>query len=365
MQNESIVLNYVDGASAKTYQCQLEGSGEAWTVKFQYGRIGSTLTAGSKTPTPVAFDKAKSIFDKLVREKKSKGYSETDSGRPYQEAERAGEHSGFNCQLLNAIARDGKELDACIDSREWCMEIKLDGERRLIEVTNEGIVGINRKGFYVALDEAIVADVEAGGFAVGTLLDGEDMGDGRFGIFDVLNYDGEDIRAMPYSKRLVFRQQVVARSPRLGLIATAFTTEDKAELFTFAVLNKQEGVVLKRLDSTYLPGRPASGGSQLKCKLVESATLRVAGLSEGKRSVTLEGQDDAGNWRALGAVTIPPNKAVPAVGDVVEIEYLFAHRTGSVYQPVYLRPRPDQDAGDCSLKQLKYVEDRTELAPAA
>ena len=51
---------------------------------------------------------------------------------------------------------------------------------------------------------------------------------------------------------------------------------------------------------------------------------------------------------------IPPNKDVPVAGkDIVEIQYLYAYKKGSLYQPIYIDPRNDIDE-ECTIKQLKY-----------
>jgi bifunctional non-homologous end joining protein LigD len=40
---------------------------------------------------------------------------------------------------------------------------------------------------------------------------------------------------------------------------------------------------------------------------------------------------------------------------VVEVRFLYAHReSGSIYQPVYLGPREDIPAEDCTTDQLKF-----------
>jgi bifunctional non-homologous end joining protein LigD len=40
---------------------------------------------------------------------------------------------------------------------------------------------------------------------------------------------------------------------------------------------------------------------------------------------------------------------------VVEVRYLYAYRDSlALYQPVYLGPRDDVDAGECLVSQLKF-----------
>lgn len=64
---------------------------------------------------------------------------------------------------------------------------------------------------------------------------------------------------------------------------------------------------------------------------------------------------------AVGNVTIPPNKALPTAGALVEIRYLYAYKGGSLYQATYLGERDDLEVGDCVLGQLKYKAEGGEV----
>jgi bifunctional non-homologous end joining protein LigD len=79
-QTERITLHYREGSSDKVYQASIEPRDESFVVNFAFGRRGSTLQAGTKTSEPVDYDSAKKIYDKLVREKKAKGYTEGPDG---------------------------------------------------------------------------------------------------------------------------------------------------------------------------------------------------------------------------------------------------------------------------------------------
>jgi len=70
---EQISLYYREGSSDKVYQVTLEQKGGAWIVNFAFGRRGTTLQSGTKTSSPVPYDKAKKIYDKIVAEKMAKG----------------------------------------------------------------------------------------------------------------------------------------------------------------------------------------------------------------------------------------------------------------------------------------------------
>ena len=91
----------------------------------------------------------------------------------------------------------------------------------------------------------------------------------------------------------------------------------------------------------------------MKYKFVESASFIVTARNE-KRSVSL-GLYDGDKLVPAGNVTIPPNHAVPAPEEVVEVQFLYAFKeSGSIYQPVYLGKRSDIPAAECTTDQLKY-----------
>ena len=141
--------------------------------------------------------------------------------------------------------------------------------------------------------------------------------------------------------------------PKLRWVSTAVDPNDKIEIYEELRGMNRAGVVFKDVDAPFNPGRPNSGGSQLKCKFVESASFVVNGIN-AKRSVTL-GLYDGDKLVPAGNVTIPPNHAVPVVGDVSE-EYLHAFsQSGSIYRAVYLGVRPP--ASQCVVEQLQYKAD--------
>src|SRR5205814_886060 len=120
----------------------------------------------------------------------------------------------------------------------------------------------------------------------------------------------------------------------------------------------REGVVFKRHDAPYRAGRPASGGPWLKHKFTTSGSFIVSTINE-KRSVGLEVSD--GKERVqVGNVTVPVNKKVPKLGEIIEVRYLYAFKGGGLFQPVFLYVRDDLEAKDCVLGQLKYKVDDTD-----
>ena len=133
----------------------------------------------------------------------------------------------------------------------------------------------------------------------------------------------------------------------------ASTSGAKAAMYRKLKEQKREGIVLKLHTAPYMPGRPNSGGHQLKLKFCATASCIVAGANGSKRSVALE-LFDSGSRIGIGNVTIPANHKIPVSGDVVEVRYLYAYPGGSLYQPVYLGERDDIEPAACTIKHLKF-----------
>lgn len=368
---DSVTLHCTTGTSYKSYSISLIEQAGGYIVASLHGRIGGTQHPGTSWRSPMSLADARKAFAGLEKEKLRKGYvvvkrgtaenAAAEDARP--EAVAPDEHAGLPVMLLNAIKPE--QLDALLADPIWCMEPKADGERRLVVIDGNESYGVNRRGYKVPLSPLLQKAIAASSLLGRTVLDGEDMGE-SFVVFDVLAFDGLDLADSPLSERIIFRDCIAPRLPGVTVTTTATTVEAKRALYEAAKASKQEGVVFKRLDATYSDGRPNSGGPALKCTFVESASCVVLGTNNGKRSIRLGLRDEAGNMVEVGSVTVPANQSIPADGAVCEVEYLYAYRNGSLYQPVLKQAtRPDVDASECVLSQLKYVEDRTEISLAA
>ena len=72
---KEVLLYFSEGKSDKVYEVSLCGSDrDLFIVNFRYGRRGSNLREGTKTVFPVAYDEAIKIYDKLIADKRKKGY---------------------------------------------------------------------------------------------------------------------------------------------------------------------------------------------------------------------------------------------------------------------------------------------------
>ncbi len=127
----NITLYYRDGSSDKVYQVSLEPKSDGFIVNFAFGRRGSTLNTGTKTSSPVDYDTAKKIYDKLVREKTAKGYTPGEDGTPYQHTDKEQRSTGIRPQLLNPV--EEQEMQWLLNDTEHCMQEKFDGKRVLVQ----------------------------------------------------------------------------------------------------------------------------------------------------------------------------------------------------------------------------------------
>jgi bifunctional non-homologous end joining protein LigD len=358
---QSASLHFREGNSDKVYHAAIEPSGEGYLVTFAYGRRGTTLNTGTKTNHPVSLAEATKVFDKLIASKLAKGYqySAASAGQdqPYRQTGDEGRDSGIRCQLLNAV--EESELSRLLTNTTHCLQEKHDGRRLLVRKQGDNITGINRRGLVVAIPDAIREAVEHIPFDV--LIDGEAVGD-TLHAFDLLEVKGTCLCKRRYIDRFASLMMVIPPNlPALRWVSTTTTPNDKLEIYEELRATNREGVVFKDMDAPYSPGRPNSGGPQLKFKFVESASFVVTG-SNSKRSVTL-GLYDGEKLVPAGNVTIPPNHAILQVGNVVDARYLHAFReSGSIYQPVYLGERSDIPASECVVEQLKYKSEPIDAA---
>lgn len=351
----SASLYFSEGSSNKEYHADVVGVDGGYLVNYRYGRRGSSLTSSTKTTSPVSLEEAAKVFNKLVKEKMSKGYTPGESGTAYQATPDQDRVSGLLPQLLNPVTED--EAKRLIKDDAYFMQEKKDGKRIMIRVAGAVVTANNRKGLVVAIPQKLSDELSMIGDCV---LDGELIGE-VFHVFDCLEVNGTDIRnetaVVRYEQAFFCIERLVASNvPCIGYVEGFMHAEGKLALFNKVKAAKGEGVVFKLKTSPYTVGRPNSGGAQLKHKFTESASCIVQSVHSTKRSVGLAVLD-GGNEVFVGNSTIPQNYSIPAVGEIVEVEYLYAFKGGSLFQPVYRGVRDDIDREACVISQLKFKPD--------
>jgi bifunctional non-homologous end joining protein LigD len=350
MKTENITLFYKQERSDKVYKVSLEESEDKYLVNFAYGRRGATLKTGTKTQKAVDYEKAKKIYDKLVLSKSAKGYIPDECVTPtaYM-VDSEQRKTGVHCQLLNQIEEE--ELKALLADDIWWMQEKKDGKRMLIQKSKSGVIVINRKGLSVGAPQNMIDS--ANRVEKEFIIDGEAIDETLY-LFDILSYDGQDLKEKPYEERYKLLGSLEFGSD-IVLVKTASSQEEKESLLKSLKEAQTEGVVFKKREAPYQAGRPNSGGTQLKFKFYETASVIVSTIND-KRSVGMNLIED-GKEIFVGNVTISSNKKIPKKDEVIEVRYLYAYRGGSLYQPTFLGVRDDIDRDECLIGQLKFKKD--------
>ena len=345
-------LRYQAGSSDKVYNAWITEDESGFEVHFSYGRTGTALNYGIKTVGATTSHRALSIYNKLIKSKMAKGYKDVGGGIGSFSvgAVTIPDPFGELPQLLNKVKEE--DLQVLFDNPDWVMMPKHDGNRRMFHKEGNKVTAGNRKGLQVAVDKSILDAMKK--FPMEhVILDGEDMGD-TFICFDMI------LHGVPFSARLEIMKNAfekIRKMRKIHMTEIFYTTKDKRKAFQEYKEEGQEGVVFRKLSSIYEIGRPASGGTALKFKFVETASFLVTGVNEGKASISIGLFNDEFDLTAVGNATVYANLDMPKEGDIVEVEYLYAFKGGSVYQPVLLGTRDDLNPADCHMKQLKFKPD--------
>ncbi len=178
----------------------------------------------------------------------------------------------------------------------------------LLQCQNGQVKAINRKGITVGMPALIAA--QAPQIPGNWILDGESMGN------DLLA-NGENLHGKPLCERLhLLGKLLPAGLSNIRTVPTYYSTRHKRKTLTLLKKCQAEGVVLKRLDASFL-----------------------VYTANDQRSVAISLHDTK---KHHGNVTIPANHKIPATGTVIEVRYLYAFSESEVvFQPVYLGPRTD------------------------
>ncbi|HJY36685.1 MAG TPA: DNA ligase D [Steroidobacteraceae bacterium] len=109
--------------------------------------------------------------------------------------------------------------------------------------------------------------------------------------FDLLHFAGVNLRGARYLDRRRYLSQCLLTSPHLQLV---HTSEDAEKLYAASLDAGFEGIVAKRKDSPYQPGKRS--GAWLKLKATQTAEFVVGGYTQGKGAREALGSLLLGYW---------------------------------------------------------------------
>lgn len=194
-------------------------------------------------------------------------------------------------RAITALPTDADRAFAC--------EVKWDGLRAIVAIDRGAARAFARSGRPLALPAAD-ALARALGADRRAVIDGELIalgpdglpsfggaltargerggGSARLVAFDLLHLDGRSTCALPYHERRALLEALVPAGA--GWDVPAAHVGDAAAFVAATRAQGLEGVVLKRLDSAYQPGRRP--GTWLKLRHVERGTFAIAGWAPGE-----------------------------------------------------------------------------------
>lgn len=226
--------------------------------------------------------------------------------------------AGFEPQLATLVKR-------APESDEWLHEIKYDGYRIAARLERGSVTLLSRRGNDWAGHFPTVRDAVAALPVRALLVDGEVaavLPDGRtsfqglqnvgrgaelaYFVFDLLHVDGEDVARLPLEERKRRLERLLASAEgRRVLRYSAHVVGGGARFFAAACERGLEGIVSKRRDRPYEPGRHG-GWVKTKCWLRQEVVIggftEPAGSRLGLGAVLVGVHDDAGALRFAGKV---------------------------------------------------------------
>jgi bifunctional non-homologous end joining protein LigD len=285
---------------------------------------------------------------------------------------------------LDRLAASGHVFDLKIDGIRALVRTQASGQEATVTMTSrngldltqrfpELVESLHRLGDDVVLD-AEVAVPDATGLPSWPLTQrrtAQRTAPGRLAVelpaylyvFDVIEARGESTMSVPFrSRRQLLERWAAAWRGRLGLTVCS---PDPWYLWQLVMEHSLEGIVAKRADSRYRPGRSRDW---VKIKAVRTVSCLVGGVdwsgAEGTgepRSLELFLVDEGGQLVPVGnasAGVSPPMRRQLLTGLrhpplVVEVEYSDVTNAGVLRQPVVRAVRTDVDVLACGVDQLR------------
>jgi bifunctional non-homologous end joining protein LigD len=189
------------------------------------------------------------------------------------------------------------------DSPEWIFEIKLDGYRAITVFDKAGKPHLwSRNGLPLEAKFPAIAQAVSKLKFRSTVLDGEvvavdDNGIPRFQllqrfqkqptaptlyyVFDVLWHDGDDLTEKPLLERKAILERIL--KPKAGIQLGSYVEDEGKALFNLTKEKGMEGIIAKRKDSLYRPGKRTSDWLKIKARLQQEFVVGGFTAPKGSR----------------------------------------------------------------------------------
>jgi ATP-dependent DNA ligase len=287
--------------------------------------------------------------------------------------------------------RDDAHLEALLDDPGYIAQEKLDGMRAIVHITKQGLrifsrsAGVEDPTQPLEKTSALphLANTKFPGLT-GTILDGEILapsldcaslsgtihrkdrqGDNsavRLYVFDVLRVNDQDLSDSPLSARLIHLAvlEPQLQSEYIHFLPWVATKAEKHKLYDSVLARGGEGIMLKKIDATYVRGgRPTN--NWYKAKKSSTFDCVVMGFTRGKGKynstigAVVFGQYADGKLTELGQASGMSDEIRRQmgsnpdrfIGHVVEIQGMERLKSGAIRHPRFVTMREDKHPQHC------------------
>jgi ATP-dependent DNA ligase/predicted DNA-binding WGR domain protein len=291
--------HYSGGGSDKVWAAGWTGT----TVKIVWGRRVAALQSGEKPfPDATAAEKhyRKKVAEKVLEGYASVAFDHTNYGIPSFFAGAVASQTADNGAVVATITTtttviitptttktieyvsshvlplDWPEVETAITSPLYGISEKVNGERCIVtcDVTGSNLAAYNRKGVKVSTvpDTAQVLAKLGHQFVIdGERLTGDNAG--QYVMFDLLEWQGQDARSWPYSKRISTLEAALqtagliraggathkaalaqSETPGLCLLVGEPTVEAARQVVADIQAAGLEGIIVRTMTAPYQPG---------------------------------------------------------------------------------------------------------------
>lgn len=250
--------------------------------------------------------------------------------------------------LCHDLSPDDPWLQELLDDDDWIAEQKYDGNRVLVEISEEeGAWWYSRSGRLfdwkrhegwrsVHLHCEMIAQSMSPGSRL--VFDAEALATGQIVVFDLIEANLLVRSEHPLSLRVKMAETVIVSLGEWAIGPRRVTgSAEKRRLLEEAAVVGHEGIVLKYLGSKYVGKRSRHW---IKVKITATADLIVA--KREPTSCTLMGVKN-GKLTEFGRCGVPPKFSdVIDNGTFVEVKYLYVSKHGRLVQPRIIGVRDDK-----------------------
>jgi ATP-dependent DNA ligase len=291
--------------------------------------------------------------------------------------------------------RNQEHLEQLLSDNNYVAQEKLDGMRAVVHVTSSGLrifsrsAGVNDPTSPLEKTTALphLAALKFPGME-STILDCEILASGmdsaqlsgaihknevsddnrlvKLYVFDILRFLGKDLTEKTLHERLGFLLTAKTRiySKHIIYLPYAFSTKEKQELHQSIIAKNKEGIMLKRLNASYvLGGRPANNWYKRKKSMNIDAVILGFTTGKGKYNTQIGavrfGQyvktpkgwilKELGQASGFSDIQRKEFSSHPEryIGKVLTIKGMERLKSGAIRHPIFVEIRSDKNPKQC------------------